>query len=139
MKKKIKIILSAGLAIAICLSFIACSKSTVETTTEKQSVFSTESMSDTTATYYQATEESTYENFTEEETSEEYYHTAISGAVITEDDGDGYYSYKEKCEYCDYVSSSEQTLHSTFGTYSKIFKCPDCGNMNDVEIEANSR
>lgn len=93
MKKKIKIILSAGLAIAICSSFIACSKSTVETVTEKQSVVSTESASDTTATYYQATEESTYENLTEEETSEEYYHTAISGAVITEDDGDGYYSY----------------------------------------------
>lgn len=139
MKKKIKIILSAGLAIAICLSFIACSKSTVETVTEKQSLVSAESTSDTTATYNQTTEESTYENFTEEETSEKYYHTAISGAVITEDNGDGYYSYKEKCEFCDYVSSSEQTLHSTFGTYSKTFKCPDCGNMNDIEIEANSR
>lgn len=139
MKKKIKIILSAGLAIAICLSFIACSKSTVETVTEKQSLVSAESTSDTTATYNQTTEESTYENFTEEETSEEYYHTAISGAVITEDNGDGYYSYKEKCEFCDYVSSSEQTLHSTFGTYSKTFKCPDCGNMNDIKIEANSR
>lgn len=139
MKKKIKIILSAGLAIAICLSFIACSKSTVETVTEKQSLVSAESTSDTTATYNQTTEESTYENFTEEETSEEYYHTAISGAVITEDNGDGYYSYKEKCEFCDYVSSGEQTLHSTFGTYSKTFKCPDCGNMNDIKIEANSR
>lgn len=139
MKKKIKTILSAGLVLAICLSFFACSKSTVETVTEKQAIVSTESVSDTTASYNQATEESTNENFTEEETSEEYYHTAISGAVITEDDGDGYYSYKEKCEYCDYVSSSEQTLHSTFGTYSKTFKCPDCGNMNDIEIEANSR
>lgn len=139
MKKKIKIILSAGLAIAICLSFIACSKSTVETTTEKQSLVSTESTSDATASYNQTTEKSTYEILTEEETSEVYYHIAISGAVITEDDGDGYYSYKEKCEFCDYVSSSEQTLHSTFGTYSKTFKCPNCGNMNDVEIEANSR
>lgn len=139
MKKKIKIILSAGFALVICLSFIACSKSTVETVTEKQSLVSAESTSDTTASYNQTTEESTYENFTEEETSEEYYHTAISGAVITEDNGDGYYSYKEKCEFCDYVSSSEQTLHSTFGTYSKTFKCPDCGNMNDIEIEANSR
>ena len=139
MKKEIKIILSVGLALAICLSFIACSKSTVETVTEKQSIVSTESVSDTTASYNQATEESTNENFTEEETSEEYYHTAISGAVITEDDGDGYYSYKEKCEFCDFVSSSEQTLHSTFGTYSKTFKCPNCGNMNDIEIEANSK
>lgn len=139
MKKKIKTILSAGLVLAICLSFFACSKSTVETVTEKQSIVSTESVSDTTASYNQATEESTNENFTEEETSEEYYHTAISGAVITEDDGGGYYSYKEKCEYCDYVSSSEQTLHSTFGTYSKTFKCPNCGNMNDIEIEANSK
>lgn len=139
MKKKIKTIVSAGLVLAICLSFIACSKSTVETVTEKQSIVSTESVSDTTASYNQATEESTNENFTEEETSEEYYHTAISGAVITEDDGDGYYSYKEKCEFCDYVSSSEQTFHSTFGTYSKTFKCPDCGNMNDIEIEANSK
>lgn len=139
MKKKIKIILSAGFALVICLSFIACSKSTVETVTEKQSLVSTESTSDTTASYNQTTEESTYEILTEEETSEVYYHIAISGAVITEDDGDGYYSYKEKCEYCDYVSSSEQTLHSTFGTYSKIFKCPNCGNMNDIEIEANSR
>ena len=139
MKKKIKIILSTCLALVICLSFIACNKSTVETTTEKQSAFSTESESDATASYNQTTEESTYEILTEEETSEVYYHTAISGAVITEDDGDGYYSYKEKCEFCDYVSSSEQTLHSTFGTYSKTFKCPDCDNMNDVEIEANSR
>ena len=139
MKKKIKIILSAGLALTICLSFIACSKSTVETTTEKQSAFSTENVSDATSSYNKITEESTYEILTEEETSEVYYHIAISGAVITEDDGDGYYSYKEKCEYCDYVSSSEQTLHSTFGTYSKTFKCPNCGNMNDVEIEANSR
>lgn len=139
MKKKIKVILSAGLALAICLSFIACNKSTVGTTTEKQSEFSTERGSDTTATYNQTTEESTNEILTEEGTSEEYYHTAISGAVITEDNGDGYYSYKEKCEFCDYVSSSEQTLHSTFGTYSKTFKCPDCGNMNDIEIEANSR
>lgn len=139
MKKKIKIILSAGFALVICLSFIACSKSTVETVTEKQSLVSTESTSDTTASYNQTTEESTYEILTEEETSEVYYHIAISGAVITEDDGDGYYSYKEKCEFCDYVSSSEQTLHSTFGTYSKTFKCPNCGNMNDVEIEANSR
>lgn len=139
MKKKIKIILSAGLALVICLSFIACNKSTVETTTEKQSAFPTESESDATASYNQTTEESTYEILTEEETSEVYYHIAISGAVITEDDGDGYYSYKEKCEFCDYVSSSEQTLHSTFGTYSKTFKCPNCGNMNDVEIEANSR
>lgn len=95
MKKKIKIILSAGLAIAICLSFIACSKSTVETVTEKQSVFSTESASDTTASYNHTTEESTYENLTKEETSEEYYHTAISGAVITEDDGDGYIHTKK--------------------------------------------
>lgn len=127
------------MALVICLSFIACSKSTVETTTKKQSVFSTESTSDATASYNQTTEESTYEILTEEETSEVYYHIAISGAVITEDDGDGYYSYKEKCEFCDYVSSSEQTLHSTFGTYSKTFKCPNCGNMNDIEIEANSR
>lgn len=139
MKKKIKVILSAGLALAICLSFIACNKSTVETATEEQSEFSTERISDTTATYNQTKEESKNEILTEEETSEEYYHTAISGAVITEDDGDGYYSYKEKCEFCDYISSSEQTLHSTFGTYSKTFKCPNCGNMNDIEIEANSR
>lgn len=139
MKKKIKVILSAGLALAICLSFIACNKSTVGTTTEEQSEFSTESTSDTTATYNQTTETSTLENLTEEGTSEEYYHTAISGAVITEDDGDGYYSYKEKCEFCDYVSSSKQSLYSTFGTYSKTFKCPNCGNMNDIEIEANSR
>lgn len=139
MKKKIKIILSAGLALAICMSFNACSKAKVETTAQNQSEFSTERESDTAAIYNQTTAESADEISTEEETSEEYYHTAISGAVITEDGGNGFYSYKEKCEFCDYVSSSEQTLYSTFGTYTKTFKCPDCGNMNDVEIEANSR
>lgn len=51
MKKKIKIILSAGVPLTICLSFIACSQSTVETTTEKQFVFSTENISDIIVPY----------------------------------------------------------------------------------------
>lgn len=146
MKKIIKTILCTGLVLTICISFIACGNSASETSAEKETV-SADNTSDTALPYNQDSEEFTEETseesenefITEEETSKEYYHAAISGAVIVEDFGDGYYSYREKCEYCDYVASGNHTRHSTMGTFTTTFQCPECGSLNNVEIETNSR
>ena len=73
----------------------------------------------------------------EEEMEHHYYHAAIQGCVIEEQDGTDEVHYREKCEACGYVSSSTHTIWHSFGTYTSSFHCPQCQNLQRVEIESN--
>lgn len=73
----------------------------------------------------------------EEETQVQYYHAAIEGCVIEEQDGSDEVHYREKCEACGYVSSSTHTMWRSFGGFTTSFHCPQCGNMQKVYIETS--
>ena len=63
---------------------------------------------------------------------EEIMAKAIKGAVIDHED-----FYYRKCEVCGYISSFtyKADMRCYGDTYHRPFKCPKCGNKQDVEIQ----
>lgn len=82
----------------------------------------------------------TYSSLTsEEQVSPEkvYIHTAISGAVITEQDGGKSFSYKCKCDICGNTDSITKNCTASGGTLKSSYYCSNCNEMQVVEIETN--
>lgn len=62
--------------------------------------------------------------------------TVLQGAVIVKQQGLSI-SYKQKCEKCGNLSSSQITMtapSSSNGKYSSNFRCTKCGNQQKIEI-----
>ena len=135
MKKVLKI-LCVVMVICLGVLFTACGK-TVDKMPTTENV--TSSFTETTENASQVETTKATENYYEEEETTEthYYHSAIEGCVIVEQDGTAMLRYSEKCENCGYVSSSTYTMHHSFGGYTSGFHCPDCGNNQHVEIETS--
>ncbi len=69
------------------------------------------------------------------EKKEIYSHWAESGAVIVKQSPDSpFFSYKQKCEVCGFVSSSTYQRTGVFGTLTSSFKCSKCGNSQKIVI-----
>ena len=132
-KSKTLICTLLTIMLLICV-FTGCAKSEDEESYEAPQT-ATSTTQYTTQTTTQAYDNG-YNDY-EEETQTQYYHTAIEGCVIENQDGSEMLSYCEKCEACGYVSSSTHTITHSFGTYNSSFHCPQCGNMQSVSIETN--
>ena len=124
--------------IAFILAFVlvACGNSPEKTSEESTSTATATSTSSATSDAPTAAATTT-EAYEEEETQPQYNHSAIQGCVIEEQDGSDMVKYREKCESCGYVSSSTHIIHHTFGTYNSSFTCPQCSNVQKVEIESH--
>lgn len=77
-------------------------------------------------------------NYSQEEEKEKTFkHTALSGCVITSTNGTQV-TYRNKCEYCQYEGTSNNSIYHSSGTYSTSFTCPDCKKVNSIKIETES-
>lgn len=145
------------LCIMLCLSLMACSKpSDNEPTKTSVPSQSTESTVPTT-TVTTSTEESTVpelapaeesttvetttaltEIFIEEtDPSQTYSHVGITGAVVTDYDGTGRYTFVKMCESCGKEQLGSANHHSWGGTYHGSFTCAYCHETQEFEIETN--
>lgn len=61
--------------------------------------------------------------------------TAIKGSVIAGTKGSTV-DYYRKCESCGYTSSSKYNTAHLANVYRHSFRCPKCGNKQDIEIRA---
>ena len=133
--KKSKTLICAVLTVLLLICvFTGCAKS------ESEESYEASQTTTSTTQYTTQTTTQAYDNgfdTYEEETQTQYYHAAIEGCVIENQDGSDEVHYREKCEACGYVSSSTHTITHSFGTYNSSFHCPQCGNMQTVSIETN--
>lgn len=67
-------------------------------------------------------------------TKKSYTHTAICGAVITEQNGGASFKYKGYCEECGETDTITKSLTASSGTYKSGFLCENCGNQQEIEI-----
>ena len=61
--------------------------------------------------------------------------TVIKGAAIAGTKGSTV-DYYRKCESCGYTSSSKYNTAHLSNVYRHSFRCPKCGNKQDIEIRA---
>ena len=134
--KKSKTLICAVLTILLLICvFTGCAKSEDEESYEAPQTTTSTTQLITQTTTTQASDNG-YDDY-EEETQVQYYHAAIEGCVIENQDGTDEVHYREKCEACGYVSSSSHTMWHSFGTYNSSFHCPQCGNTQTVSIETS--
>lgn len=72
---------------------------------------------------------------TEPEQEPTYYHAALRGAVVTEQDGSPRFTYVKKCESCGTVQSGSNTTNATGGVLHGGFLCFGCKETQQFEIE----
>lgn len=72
----------------------------------------------------------------EEESKVTYTHTALCGAVITEQDGRSLFFYKNKCEKCGETQPGEMGSSGSYGILRSGFVCVYCHKHQDVEIQS---
>lgn len=141
------------LCIALCLALAACSTSVGEIPTEAAIPPQTDAaMTEGTTAF--ATEPPETENIAVETTVEPaeeskvhiaeteppktYYHVAIKGAVVTNYDGAGRYTFKKVCAFCGKEQPGSSNHHALSGTYHGSFTCVYCHKTQQFEIETNS-
>ena len=134
MKKVISLLLVAGMLIC---TLCGCGKSfqkdgkDAESKTESQ----TESASEQTPSV-----QSESQTQTEPEKAEPtYYHAALKGAVIVNQDGSPSFKWSKKCEACGKVESSTNLHNATGGTYHGGFTCFSCHETQQFEIETTKK
>ena len=65
-----------------------------------------------------------------------YYHAAIKGAVIVEQDGSSGFSYVKRCDSCGYTESNITiNTHSTYGEMHSGFTCYKCHTHQEIVIK----
>ena len=72
---------------------------------------------------------------TEPEQEPTYYHAALCGAVVTEQDGSPRFTYVKKCESRGTVQSGSNTTNATGGVLHGSFLCFGCKETQQFEIE----
>ena len=117
--RKILLLVSAAVW---CLSFTACGDETVDETNTAETTVQVQ-MPATTA-------------YTPQEirTEKMYYHAALQGAVIVEQDGSRSFKYKKKCDMCGYLDNTRVNVSKGVGTLDSSFRCHECGNHQKVKI-----
>lgn len=82
-------------------------------------------------------EEKTHQGIESDEPEQEpiYYHAAICGAVVTEQDGSTTFSYVKKCENCGKVQSGSCIANVVGGVLHGSFLCSGCKELQQFEIE----
>lgn len=130
MKKIIAILVSLIMVVAV---FTACTNGATgyevpdenEMTQEQTTVEQEENYELETTGYY-----------VEETTTQTYYHSALEGCVIVEQDGSEHVVYQEKCEACGTLQSGTRSVYHSFGTLNSSFHCYNCGNTQSVQLHS---
>lgn len=68
-------------------------------------------------------------------TEKTYYHAALQGAVIVEQDGSRNFKYQKKCDVCGYLDNTRVNVSKGVGTLDTSFRCHECGNHQKVKIK----
>lgn len=129
MKKVISLLLVAGLLVcALC----GCGeKAKRDKKTESKTESQTESVSEQTMSV-----QSESQTQTEPEKAEPtYYHAALKGAVIVNQDGSPSFKWSKKCEACGKVESITNLYNAIGGTYHGGFTCTACHETQQFEIK----
>lgn len=71
----------------------------------------------------------------ESEQESTYYHMAICGAVVIEQDGTPQFTYVTKCENCGQVQSGNSLANATGGVLHGSFFCSGCKETQQFEIK----
>ena len=68
-------------------------------------------------------------------TEKTYYHAALQGAVIVEQDGSRSFKYQKKCDVCGYLDNTRVNVSKGVGTLDTSFRCHECSNHQKVKIK----
>lgn len=149
MKKEILLILFLALSLALA----ACGAGTEEAptdavpsvqtdagVTEETAALATEPPKTEPAVTEAATEfaEESTAYIAETEPPKTYHHVGIKGAVVTDYDGTGKYTFKKVCASCGKEQPGSSNHHALSGTYHGSFTCVYCHKTQQFEIETNS-
>lgn len=110
-------------AAVLCLGCNACGEETAEETTTAE-----------TTVQYQTSATTAYTP-QEIRTEKMYYHAALQGAVIVEQDGTRNFKYQKKCDECGYLDNICINVSKGVGTLDTSFRCHECGNYQKVKIK----
>ncbi len=83
-------------------------------------------------------EDNDFSNSNIKNNEKQYTHTALSGCIII-DTNETAVTYKNKCENCDYISTTKKNIYHSSGVYTSSFSCPDCKKVNSIKIQTSSR
>ena len=109
-------------AAVLCLGCTACGEETVNKTSTTEAT--TQSQVYATTAYIPP----------ETRTEKRYYHAALQGAVIAEQDGSRSFKYQKKCDVCGYLDHTRVNVSKGVGTLDTSFRCHECGNLQKVKI-----
>lgn len=110
-------------AAVLCLGCNACGEETAEETTTTETTVQVQASATTAYTPQEIRTEKTY------------YHAALQGAVIVEQDGSRNFKYQKKCGACGYLDNTRVNVSKGVGTLDTSFRCRECGNHQKVKIK----
>lgn len=126
MKKIIAILVSL---IMLLTAFVACSKQV-----EVEAISTTQPASIEQIDEFETSNTTSY--YVEETTEQTYYHSALEGCVIVEQDGSDHVIYQEKCEMCGTLQSGTHSVYRSMGTLNSSFMCQNCRNTQTVQLHS---
>ena len=132
-KKAMKIFICI-LTVLLAVSLTACESDNGADDTTSPAV-GTEGITDSSTSSVHMEETKPDIESTEPEQEPTYYHAALCGAVVTEQDGSPRFIYVKKCENCGTVQSGSNTTNATGGVLHGSFLCFGCKETQQFEIE----
>lgn len=109
-------------AAVLCLGCTACGEETEEETSTAETTAQVQTSATTAYTPREI------------RTEKMYYHTALQGAVIVEQDGSRSFKYQKKCDMCGYLDNTRVNVSKGVGMLDTSFRCHECGNHQKVKI-----
>lgn len=122
------------LMVVLAVSLTACENDNGADDTTLPAASTAGVVSSSASSVYEAEAKSDIES-TEPEQEPTYYHAALCGAVVTEQDGSPRFTYVKKCENCGTVQSGSSTTNATGGVLHGSFLCFECKETQRFEIE----
>ena len=122
------------LTVALAVSLTACENDNSADDTTLPAASTAGVVSSSASSVYETETKPDIES-TEPEPEPTYYHAAICGAVVTEQDGSPRFTYVKKCESCGTVQSGSNTTNATGGVLHGSFLCFGCKETQQFEIE----
>ena len=122
------------LTVLLAVSLTACESDNGADDTTSPTV-GTEGITDSSTSSVHMEETKPDIESTEPEQESTYYHAALCGAVVTEQDGSPRFTYVKKCVNCGTVQSGSNTTNTTGGVLHGSFLCFECKETQQFEIE----
>lgn len=122
------------LTVVLVVSLTACENDNDADDTTSPVTDTTDVTDSSTSSIYEQQTKPDIES-TEPEQEPTYYHAALCGAVVTEQDGSPRFTYVKKCENCGTVQSGSNTTNATGGVLHGSFLCFGCKETQQFEIE----